>query len=81
MIRVLFFAQFREQLNCEKLEWSFNENMTAQSLLSELQQRGEPWQSCLSQPLLVAVNQNMVSLSTSLQDDDEIAFFPPVTGG
>ncbi len=31
--------------------------------------------------ILAAVNLEHVSMSTELQDNDEVAFFPPVTGG
>ncbi len=32
-------------------------------------------------PLLVAVNQSVVDRSAPLTDNDEVAFFPPMTGG
>lgn len=35
----------------------------------------------LSGSLLVAVNRDYVKLDHSLKDEDEVAFFPPVSGG
>ena len=35
----------------------------------------------IAQSLLVAVNQQMVGDETLLNSEDEVAFFPPVTGG
>jgi molybdopterin synthase sulfur carrier subunit len=45
--------------------------------------RGGAWQSALAQgkALRVAVNQEMAQPSTPVKSGDEIAFFPPVTGG
>jgi molybdopterin converting factor small subunit len=33
------------------------------------------------QPLLVSVNQTVADGSASLVENDEVAFFPPMTGG
>ena len=47
-----------------------------------LQARDEHWQSALADPNLhVAVNQQIVQADTAIRDGDEIAWFPPVTGG
>jgi molybdopterin synthase sulfur carrier subunit len=45
--------------------------------------RGGSWQTALAQgrALRVAVNQEMALPTTSVKPGDEIAFFPPVTGG
>ncbi len=46
---------------------------------------GELWQRATKQPLpqrlLAAVNQEYADLNAVLRDGDEVAFFPPVTGG
>jgi molybdopterin synthase sulfur carrier subunit len=46
---------------------------------------GELWQRLTKRPLpprlLVAVNQEYAGLDATLRDGDEVAFFPPVTGG
>jgi len=34
-----------------------------------------------STSVLVAVNQSVAKFASSVKDGDEIAFFPPVTGG
>ncbi len=83
MLRVLFFARVREQLGCDSLElpWSTG-HATVEALLSSLQQRGPNWQAALGQPnLVVAVNQQIADSAARLQAGDEVAFFPPVTGG
>jgi len=83
MIKILYFARLRDSLNCgeEQLEYSAAIN-TAEKLLRTLKNRGAPWQDALENAqLLMSVNQTMASLDTSIQDSDEVAFFPPVTGG
>lgn len=81
MIKVLFFAQTRELVECDSLtvEASFK---TVESLRAHLAAQPGKWELAL-QPgkLLAAVNQSIVALDSALQDGDEVAFFPPVTGG
>lgn len=81
MIKVLFFGQIRELVNTDELmlEPQFEH---IQQLLDFLIQKGDKWQFALQQgKVLVAVNQTLSSLDTPIQNGDEIAFFPPVTGG
>ena len=55
---------------------------TAEQLRAALCERGDKWALALEAGnLLVAVNQTLVPLDTPLNDGDEVAFFPPVTGG
>jgi molybdopterin synthase sulfur carrier subunit len=48
-----------------------------------LAQRGGRWSDAFEAKsrLLVAVNQQMANEQSSIRNEDEIAFFPPVTGG
>ncbi|KAE9532205.1 molybdopterin synthase sulfur carrier subunit [Ursidibacter arcticus] len=81
MITVLFFAQTRELVGVDSLTLEANFT-TAEDLRQHLAQQGNKWELALeSSKLLVAINQTISSLSTEIQDGDEIAFFPPVTGG
>ena len=82
-MKILFFASLREQLNTEEEQWKeLNGALTAGDVLSQLQTRGEPWASALNADrLLVSVNQEISNLRTKIKVDDELAFFPPVTGG
>ncbi|MFM4939541.1 molybdopterin synthase sulfur carrier subunit [Aeromonas enteropelogenes] len=81
MIKVLFFAQVRELVACDELTLPCD-YATAEALRAALYERGDKWALALEEgKLLVAVNQTLVPLATELHDGDEVAFFPPVTGG
>ncbi len=82
-MKILFFASLRERLNTEEEQWQdLNGAQTAGDILTQLQTRGEPWSSSLNtERLLVSVNQEIASLTTEVTLNDELAFFPPVTGG
>ncbi len=83
MIRVLFFARLRETLGEGNLECPASEaGDTVGSLVDFLRARGEPWDSALgAENILCAVNQVQAAHSDAIGDGDEVAFFPPVTGG
>jgi molybdopterin synthase sulfur carrier subunit len=83
-IKVLYLASLREQLGKpgEDLEIS-PATSTVAGLRTLLTARGGAWQTALAQgrALRVAVNQEMAHPTTSVKSGDEVAFFPPVTGG
>ncbi|MFZ4834794.1 molybdopterin synthase sulfur carrier subunit [Rouxiella sp. Mn2063] len=81
MINVLFFAQVREWVGTDSLQ--VTETFShVEALRESLCLRGERWALALEpDKLLVAVNQTLVDFSHQIQDGDEVAFFPPVTGG
>ncbi|GIU03732.1 MULTISPECIES: molybdopterin synthase sulfur carrier subunit [Shewanella] len=83
MINVLFFAQVRELLGTAKLSVDASEQtQTAEALRAMLATTDEKWAKVLtSDKLLVAVNQTMSQWDAPIKDGDEVAFFPPVTGG
>ncbi|NRN28298.1 molybdopterin synthase sulfur carrier subunit [Photorhabdus heterorhabditis] len=81
MIKVLFFAQIRELVGTDSLDLD-NSYTTVDSLRNTLISKGERWALALEDgKLLSAVNQSFVHGGHPLQDGDEVAFFPPVTGG
>lgn len=58
------------------------EYATVEALRLALLNRGSRWQLALeSDRLLAAVNQTLVPMDHALQAGDEVAFYPPVTGG
>lgn len=82
MIKVLFFAQIRDQLGVSELQVPSAENNDLTALIKNLKARNNNWSSVLSKgTLMVAVNQTMRSDNIPLCNGDEVAFFPPVTGG
>ncbi|RAX03110.1 MULTISPECIES: molybdopterin synthase sulfur carrier subunit [unclassified Photorhabdus] len=81
MIKVLFFAQVRELVGTDSLDLD-NRYTTVDGLRTALISKGERWALALEDgKLLSAVNQSLVHGGYPLQDGDEVAFFPPVTGG
>lgn len=81
MIRILFFAQIKERLDCESLQ--LDEVPQNLALLREsLSKKSELWAEILhSTSAIAAVNQTIAEDDMPLQNGDEVAFFPPVTGG
>ena len=83
-VKVLFFAALREQLGVASEEVELlGEASTVAALRAQLARRGGVWQSALAEGKLLrfAVNQDMAALAAAIQTGDEVAFFPPVTGG
>lgn len=81
MITVLFFAQVRELVGTDRIEIT-EKYQTVEELRAALSQKGDRWALALENgKLLAAVNQSFVSLEHPLVEGDEVAFFPPVTGG
>jgi molybdopterin synthase sulfur carrier subunit len=83
-VKVLFFAALREQLGNSSEDIELPSGVaTVAALRSHLVSRGGAWQSALAEGKLVrmAVNQDMAKPSTAIKAGDEVAFFPPVTGG
>ncbi|MFZ7164021.1 molybdopterin synthase sulfur carrier subunit [Avibacterium avium] len=81
MIKVLFFAQTRELIGVDEIEIS-GQFANAEALRQHLSAKGDKWALALDkEKLLVAINQTLASFESAVQNGDEIAFFPPVTGG
>ena len=82
MIRVVFFASIREALGIHQLELDSAGIANAADVIQALRSRGEPWQAVLGgENVLIAVNQTMAEPGAAVREGDEVAFFPPVTGG
>jgi molybdopterin synthase sulfur carrier subunit len=82
MINVLFFARLREQLSTDSLQIEASENLTTELIRQQLASKGELWAEVMAADnLLIAVNQEVTDWSQQVIEGDEVAFFPPVTGG
>lgn len=83
-IRLRLFASLREltEWDDQVLEIAA-EQMTLSELRAHLSMRGEHWSAALDSERAVrgAINQRMAQESDLVRDGDEVAFFPPVTGG
>ena len=83
-LELRFFASLREALGVSQESIVIPDSIkTIADLRAHLVQRGNPWSEVLAQGkvLRCALNQVMVDVSTPLQENAEVAFFPPVTGG
>ncbi|WP_148861465.1 molybdopterin converting factor subunit 1 [Marinobacter fonticola] len=81
-VTVKFFARLRESLGTDELTLPLREGATVADLIGDLATRGAPWDILEGdRPVLAAVNQTMVKPLHPLSPGDEVALFPPVTGG
>jgi molybdopterin synthase sulfur carrier subunit len=83
-IKVLFFAKLRELLGTNQVDVTFTESDNKVSdVLAALRQKGEVWAEELNEnkSFRIAVNQEMVTEDVMINEGDEMALFPPVTGG
>ncbi len=84
MVTVLYFARLREALGRAHEEIALPGSVIDLAGLRDLLvSRGGAWSQELAAARAVraAVNQEMAAADTPVKDGDEIAFFPPVTGG
>jgi molybdopterin synthase sulfur carrier subunit len=84
MLTINYFASLREQLGVDSESLSLPEPDTDVSCLIEhlVADRSDQWGVLKDNArVLVAVNQTIVDRSCRLKGDEEIAFFPPMTGG
>jgi molybdopterin synthase sulfur carrier subunit len=83
-VKVLYFARLREALGKGEEELVLPEGVdTVGALAGFLRDRGGVWATELGtgKAVRVAVNQDMAAPETRIRGGEEIAFFPPVTGG
>ena len=87
MLDILYFASLREQLGCasEQVEYIRGESLPELAArlhrLHENRLRAGLTSDLLAASTRSAVNQKLAAAGASLEDGDEVAFFPPVTGG
>lgn len=82
-VKVLYFAGLREAVGQSAEEVGLPSDVaTVGALRAHLAARGEGWQALAAgRNVRAAVNQRMVGADAPVAAGDEVAFFPPVTGG
>jgi sulfur-carrier protein len=82
-VHVLYFASLREALGSAGEEIALIDGIaTVADLRAHIAGRGGIWQQLAqTRNLRAAVNQAMVGFDAPVKAGDEVAFFPPVTGG
>lgn len=84
MVKILFFAKLREDLHCSELDVKIAGPVSLKALKEVIgeQLKGAEKHIC-HRNVLCAINQDIVGAESDAQvsNGDEVAFFPPVTGG
>lgn len=84
MLTIQYFASIREALNRSEEELTLPADVaTVQALIDHLLNSNPHFEAVFNgnSKVLVAVNQTVVDRSHKLSQNDEVAFFPPMTGG
>jgi molybdopterin synthase sulfur carrier subunit len=84
VVTLLYFASLRERVGVSREQVALpSDNSTVSALVEQLRARDSRWTEAFApgRQWRVAVNQQMASPATPVRPGDEIAFFPPVTGG
>ena len=83
-IKVLYFARIKDAVNYSTEDLVLPDNIkTVTALKNHLALRGEVWANLFNgkQIIRAAINHELVADLTTIKAGDEVAFFPPVTGG
>jgi len=83
-IKILYFARIKEAVNYSTEEIDLPINVTSVTALKNyLALRGDTWADLFNgkQTIRAAINHELVDNLAPIKAGDEVAFFPPVTGG
>ena len=83
-IKVLYFARLKEAVNYSTEDIDLPADvLTVTALKNYLSLRGKTWADLFNgkQVVRAAINHALVDDLATIQEGDEVAFFPPVTGG
>jgi molybdopterin synthase sulfur carrier subunit len=82
-VKIVLFANLREALGVDSVDLQITGSSRVSALISQLadQQSQEWFEMLTAENIRVAVNQDLVNEDVDIVDGDEVAFFPPVTGG
>lgn len=81
-VRILYFAALRESLGIASEDFQLPDGVgDVAGVRACLASRGGHWEKLSARSVKAAVNQTMASGESPVRPGDEVAFFPPVTGG
>lgn len=75
-IHVKYFASVRDLMETESKDLDIDKSLSVYELWKELTVK-----MSVPEDVLIAVNHKYVDKDFKLNDGDEVAYFPPVTGG
>ena len=84
MVKLLYFAWVRQKIGKTEEQFALPDGISnVRELMENLAEKGPGYAAALGNPEAIrcAVNQEHKAFDALIQDTDEIAFFPPVTGG
>ena len=82
-IRILYFAWLREQIGQSEEQFEINSTLSVRECIAKLMDQGPTYQTVFQDldPIRVAINQQLATFDDPVHPGDELALFPPVTGG
>ncbi|WP_428242545.1 molybdopterin converting factor subunit 1 [Gynuella sp.] len=80
-MKILFFARLRDSIGCAETSLEVPQPTQVHKVIKQLLNDHPDWQDAFDKPVLVAINQTMAEMDSKVSNEDELAFFPPVTGG
>lgn len=83
-VKLFYFAKVREALGVDREEIDLAGSIqTVADLVGFLKSRGSAWHTAFNElsSIRMAVNQEIVEDDHAIRANDEVAFFPPITGG
>ena len=83
-MKLLYFAWVRDKIGVDSVELDLPpEVKTAEEFIEWVKSRGERYAQVIgaSDTVKMAINQEYAGPESAISNEDEVALFPPVTGG
>jgi molybdopterin synthase sulfur carrier subunit len=80
MVTVKFFAGFREKIGKDEISIAIDET-SLENLIGLLDEKHPGIKELIDSGATIAVNRSVAKLTETVKDTDEVAIFPPVSGG
>ena len=83
-MKILYFSWIKDKLGKSHEEMQLNENIkTVNDLITLLKKNNENYEDVFkdTSSIKVSINMETARFEDSIHDNDEVAFFPPMTGG